>query len=65
MASMADSQMTTVGVGDARMEKKPKFFREPGAMPRHERPVVPRSSAPTGVLSFPSRRKTALVRASA
>ena len=33
---------------------------EQGAMPRQERCVVPRSSAPTGLFSFPSSRKTAL-----
>ena len=65
MASIADSQRTTVGREWAGMEKQPRFFWEPGAKPCQDCPVVPRSSAPTGRFCSLCSRKTALARASA
>ena len=53
------------GRGSAGTAKQPRSFCDPGAKPCHGRAVVPRSSAPTGSLSFPRSRKTALALVSA
>ena len=45
--------------------KKPRSLREPGAMPRQAKIVVPRNSAPTGVASGPTSTNTALALTSA
>lgn len=62
---MADSQRTMAWLVAAESEKKPQSLREPGAMPRQAKTVVPRNSAPTGLAAVSSRRNTALARASA
>ena len=65
-ASIADSQRTISREPWIPIQKYPKSFRVPGAIPRQARGPVPRSSAPTGRLAFPATSaKTALPRLSA
>ena len=62
---MADSQRTIGWLVVAGARKKPRSLREPGAMPRQPKAVVPRNSAPTAVAASSTKMNTALARASA